>query len=107
MNDSSQFAGQRLRAASRAKDQAKRLAWGFLISATILEILLAVALLDYWLALPVSLRLGGFFLLLLLLAAGVGGWLKLRRRPTSIKEAALDTEAQRSDLGCVTSTAAE
>src|SRR2546423_590587 len=51
--------------------------------------------------------LAGFFLLLVLLGAGLGGWLKLRRRPTSMKEAALDTEAERPDLGCVISTAAE
>src|SRR5437867_8081005 len=107
MNDSSEFANRRLRAASRAKDNAKRLAWGFLISATILQALLSVALIDYWLVLPPRLRMGGFLLLLLLLAAGVGGWLKLRRRPTSIKEAALDTEAQRPEMGCVISTAAE
>src|SRR5881409_3054646 len=107
MNDSSEFANRRLRAASRAKDNAKRLAWGFLISATILQALLSVALIDYWLVLPPRLRMGGFLLLLLLLAPGVGGWLKLRRRPTSIKEAALDTEAQRPEMGCVVSTAAE
>ena len=46
-------------------------------------------------------------MLIALLAAGLGGWLKLRRRPTSIKEAALDTEGRRADLGCVVSTAAE
>jgi hypothetical protein len=107
MNDSSEFARQRLQAASRAKDIAKRLAWVFLIGATILEMVLGVALVDYWLMLSPRLRMGGFMLLLLFLAVGVGGWIKLRRRPTSMKEAALDTEAQRPDLGCVISTAAE
>ncbi len=107
MNPSSEFAYRKLRAAGRAKDKARRLAWCFLISAVALEVLLAVALIDYWLALPATLRMGGFVLLLLLLAAGVGGWMRLRRRPTSMKEAALDAEAQRPDLGCVISTAAE
>ena len=105
--NNSEFANKRLRAAGRAKDKAKRLAWGFLVGATILEVLLAVALIDYWLSLPVPLRMGGFIVLLLLLAVGLAGWLKLRRRPTSLKEAALDTEAQRPELGCVISTAAE
>src|SRR5437588_6397282 len=107
MNDSSEFANQRLRVASRAKDKAKRLAWGFLIVAIVLEVLLGVALVDYWLELPTLLRTGGFGILVLILAAGLAGWLKLRRRPTSMKEAALDTEAARPDLGCVISTAAE
>src|SRR5438552_12227022 len=107
MNDSSEFANQRLRATGRAKDTAKRLAWGFLIGATIVEVILCVALIDYWLALTPRVRLGGFALLLLFLAAGIGGWAKLLRRPTSLKEAALDTEAERPDLGCVISTAAE
>src|SRR6267154_1966155 len=98
MNDPSKFANQRLRAAGRAKDMARRLAWGFLTSAAILEALLAVTLMDYWLVLSPRLRMSGFTILLLLLAAGVGGWLKLRRRPTSMKEAALDTEAQRPAL---------
>src|SRR6266576_188735 len=100
-----EFANRRLRAAGRAKDIAKRLAWGFLIGATILEIVLCVALVDYWLMLSPRLRMGGFMLLLLFLTVGVGGWVKLRRRPTSMKEAALDTEAQRPELGCVISTA--
>ncbi len=107
MNNSSEFANQRLREAGRAKDRAKRLAWAFVIGAALLEVLLGVALIDYWLALPAGLRMAGFMLLLLLLATGLGGWLKLRRRPTTIKEAALDTESQRPDLGCVISTAAE
>ncbi len=107
MNPSSEFANQKLRTAGRAKDKARRLAWCFLISAIALEVLLAVAMIDYWLALPAPLRMGGFVLLLLLLAAGLGGWMRLRRRPTSMKEAALDAEAQRPDMGCVISTAAE
>ena len=107
MNESSESARRRLHEAGHAKDTAKRFAWGFLISATVLEVLLGVALIDYWLVLPSQLRLGGFGLLLVLLAAGAAGWLKLRRRPTSMKEAALDTEAQRPGIGCVVSTAAE
>lgn len=107
MNDPSQQAGAKLLATSHAKDKARRFAWGLLITATVLEVLLCVALIDYWLVLPGSLRTGGFALLLVLLALGVGGWLRLRRRPTTIKEAALDAEAQRPELGCVVSTAAE
>ena len=83
------------------------MAWGLLIIATVLEVLLCVALMDYWLVLPRALRAGGFVLLLVLLSLGMGGWLKLRRRHTTIKEAALDAEAQRPELGCVVSTAAE
>ena len=107
MKDPSELASTRLREAGCVKDLTRRLAWGFLIAATLMEILVAVALMDYWLVLAPGLRLGGFVLLVALLGIGVGGWLKLRRRPATMKQAALDVEAARPDLGCVVSTAAE
>src|ERR1051326_2978581 len=102
-----QSANDRLLTASRAKDKARRLGWGFLASAALLEALLCFALLDYSLVLSPRMRVGGFVVLCLLLIMGVAGWLKLHGRPTPIKEAALDAEAKRPDLGCVVSTAAE
>jgi hypothetical protein len=107
MKDSSKLASGRLLIASHAKDTARRVGWGLLITATVLAVLLCAALMDYWLMLPVAVRAVGCALLLLLLGLGLGGWLRLRRHPTSMKEAALDVETQRTDLGCVVSTAAE
>ena len=107
MKTPSQQASVRLQETGRAKDTAQRFAWSLLITATVLEVVLCVALMDYWLMLSRPLRAAGFVLLLSLLGLGLGGWLRLRRRPTTIKEAALDTEAQRPELGCVVSTAAE
>jgi len=107
MDDASKYAKNKLLAASRAKDRSRQIALACSIAAGTILILLAVALLDYWLLLPTSLRLGGVFLLAVVLSGGMYQLLKTFLTPTHLKEAALDAESERPDLGCELSTAAE
>ncbi|MDB6036246.1 MAG: hypothetical protein JWM99_87, partial [Verrucomicrobiales bacterium] len=107
MDNASNFAKDRLLAASRARDRSRQLALLFGVGAGLILILLAVAMLDYWFLLPMSARLGGITLLLLVFGAGTRQLLKSRRDTTRLKDAALDAEASRPDLGCELSTAAE
>jgi len=57
--------------------------------------------------LPALWRGLGFLVLVVLVCGSTVGWVRLRRRPTHLKEAALDFEARRPEAGCVVSTAAE
>lgn len=112
MSDSAQQRGSesaksRLAEASRTKDLSARLAWIIGICQGILLAVLAVALADYWLLLPVwarSVAAGGIALLAIF---GLFRLVQFLRRPTAIKEAALDLEASKPELGCEISTAAE
>jgi hypothetical protein len=107
MDNMSNFAKDRLQAASRARDKSRQLALLCSVAAGVTLILLAVAMLDYWFLLPMSARLGGVTLLLAVLGVGARQFVKSRRQTTRLKEAALDAEASRPDLGCELSTAAE
>jgi hypothetical protein len=68
---------------------------------------LAVMLLDYGLLLPPAARATAGGALLAGLAVGVRRWLRRRHEATPLKEAALDIESARPDLGREVSTAAE
>ena len=107
MNPNPDDAQARLRAASRTKDHARRSAWLLLVIGASLLVLLAVALADYWLLLPLGWRVASALVLVGVVAVGLARFIKLLRRPTSFKEAALDVEAQDPKLGCTVSTAAE
>jgi hypothetical protein len=72
-----------------------------------LVVLLFFALLDYWLMLVPSVRYGGLAAMCVLVGGGVFKLVKIWKRPTPLKEAALDAEAIKPDLGCELSTAAE
>ncbi|HEV8542852.1 MAG TPA: hypothetical protein VGR78_10710, partial [Verrucomicrobiae bacterium] len=90
MENSSNFAKNRLAAASKTKDTARRLA---LVLATVsgaVLVLLAVALIDYWLILPLSARLVGTGLVAVLVGLGIRELLQSFRQPTALKDAALD-----------------
>src|SRR5665811_1959988 len=104
---SSEFAKKRLAEACRTKDSSVRLAWAITLGEALLLGILAVALMDYWLMLPVWTRSVGAAVLGLLTVVGIYRLVRVYRRPTRLKEAALDVEAQRPDLGCQISTAAE
>src|SRR5678815_455517 len=98
---------QRLTEASRTKDTTRRLSLFFATVAAAIFVLLVVALVDYWLILPTTVRLGGVLLLLLVFAAGVFRFAASVRRPTELKEVALDAEARKPEAGVELSTAAE
>ncbi|HVY68879.1 MAG TPA: DUF4175 family protein, partial [Verrucomicrobiae bacterium] len=107
MNEASKFAKNRLQDASRAKDHARQMALVLATLAGGIVILLGVALLDYWLILPVPARFGGVAVMLALACFGARRWWQARKRPTALKEVALDAESQKAGLGCELSTAAE
>src|SRR5580658_257903 len=107
MNKHSQYNADRLESARRAKDRARRLAWAVGLCAAVLGLILAAALVDYWWLLPPAERVAGVGLMGLLALYGLARLVQFMRHPTSAKQIALDLEAQRPELGCVVSTAAE
>lgn len=107
MNSNAQLAYERLLAAGRVKDRARRLAWLVLVLATLSAVLLGSALVDYWLLLPAAIRGLSTALLVLLVIGGGLRFMDLVRHPASPKEVALDAESLEPGLGCSVSTAAE
>src|SRR5438552_3531488 len=89
-----EIAQARLQALGRSKDRARRSAWITLVVGAALAVWLTLALLDYWLMLPLAIRLAGCLLLSGMVLAGLVRLVQLLRKPASIKEAALDLEAQ-------------
>lgn len=106
-DDAARRAGEQLREACRTKDTSIRLAWAITAGEAMLLCVLAVALADYWLMLPVWMRSTGAGVIALLFLVGLARLIRFFRRPTPLKEAALDLEAARPELGCEVSTAAE
>src|SRR5437763_1596717 len=106
-DDAPQAAKRRLTDACRTKDTSVRLAWAITVSEAVLLGIAAVALVDYWLMLPVWMRTLAAASMGLLCLLGLYRLIKFMRRPTQLKEAALDVEAARPELGCQISTAAE
>jgi hypothetical protein len=106
MEDSS-FLKQRLTEASRTKDLARRLSLVLATIAAAVAVLLLIALTDYWFILPMSVRIGGVLIFGLIMGAGAIRFGATLRRPTALKEVALDAEASKPDAGCELSTAAE
>src|ERR1041385_3035428 len=106
-DDASTSARKQLTNACRTKDTSVRLAWAITVGEAILIGIAAVALMDYWLMLPVWMRTTAAGVIALLAGAGLYRLIRFCRRPTPLKEAALDIEATRPDLGCEVSTAAE
>jgi hypothetical protein len=107
MNKHSQYNADRLETARRAKDRARRLAWVVGLGAAGLALILAAALVDDWWLLPLAARMAGLGLMGLLALFGLVRLVQFMLHPTSAKQVALDLEAQRPELGCVVSTAAE
>jgi hypothetical protein len=107
MNKHSDYNADRLETARRAKDRARRLAWVAGFCAAGLGFILAAAVVDEWLLLPPAARIAGIGLMGLLALFGLARLVQFMLHPTSPKQAALDLEAQRPELGCVVSTAAE
>ncbi len=106
-NDPGQSAKKRLTEVCRTKDTSLRLVWAITIGEAILLAAFVLALMDYWLMLPIWMRTTGAIGLSLLAAIGLYRLVRFYRRPTRLKEAALDLEAEKPELGCEVSTATE
>ena len=96
-----------LAATARQRDRSARTVTILIAGGLALFALLATASLDYWLTLPASVRWIGFTALATVVLFGVVRLLRLWRRPTSLKEAALEVEQRQPNAGCEISTAAE
>ena len=107
MNKHSQYTTDRLETIRRAKNRTERLIGTITIVTAVLFVLLTVALIDYWLLLPLLARAGGAAVWAGLAAIGSIHLWRLIRRPADLKAAALELEGRRPELGCVVSTAAE
>lgn len=98
---------QELVRAAERRDRSRRQAVALTVAGVAGLVLLVGVLLDYvWLLSP-SIRGGWAALLVLVGGVGAAAWAVWGRRRTSIKEAALEVEASRSETGCEVSTAAE
>ena len=106
-NDPEDLARQRLAQACRTMDKSARLHWVLLMAETLLLVLLGLALVDYWLILPLPLRAVGAFGLAVLVVFGLVRLVRFYSRPTRLKQGALAIESKRPELGCEVSTAAE
>jgi len=106
-NDPSKLAKHRLGEVCRNLDLSARLTWILAIGEILLLVGFALALLDYWLILPVALRTVGALALTGLVLFGLVRFVRFYRRPMHLKQGALRVESQRPELGCEISTAAE
>ena len=107
MNTPADQARRQLAQTAGRKDAARRTGAVAAMVAGLLLGSLAVMLVDYKLLLPTGVRVLAWLGLLVGLALGLRQWLRLRRQATPLKEAALDLESTRPELGCEVSTAAE
>lgn len=106
-NEPSKLARKRLAEVCRRMDSSARAAWMLATGEILLLAVLALALLDYWLILPVTFRAIGAGALASLVLFGLIRLVRFYRRPTRLKEGALRVESQRPELGCEISTSAE
>lgn len=100
-------AKQKLQEAARAKRSATLTALAFSTAAVGMVVIIFFALLDYFLMLVPSVRFAGLFAACVLVGGGVFKLVQFLKRPTPLKEAALDAEASKPEIGCELSTAAE
>ena len=107
MTSESNLARAQLAAAGRKRDQTTSVATGLTVAALIIWVFLVVAVVDYWVLLPAAARWLAVSALGSLAVMGGTRMLQLRRRSTTLKQAALDLEATQPQLGCEVSTAAE
>jgi hypothetical protein len=70
-NDPENLAREELSRACRSIDKSNRLRWVLLVCQTLLAMVLALALIDYWLILPTSWRATGALALAALVVFGV------------------------------------
>lgn len=106
-NNPESFARQKLSQACRAIDRSTRLRWVLVVTQVLVAAILALALADYWLMLPMLWRAAGSLALAALVVYGVVRLVRYFLRPTRLKQGALAIESTRPELGCEVSTAAE
>ncbi|MBI1176531.1 DUF4175 family protein [bacterium] len=107
MNKHAEYTKDRLETIRRSRARLRAIGLILHLSAVLLSVLVAVAMLDYWLLLPFAWRVVGAFLLAAVALFGVTNFVRWWRRPVSLKQIALELETNRPDLGCLVSTAAE
>ena len=107
MNQPSQYNAGRLESEQRSRERARRLALTLNVAVTGLLIILGAALIDYWRQLTSAERVVNTGLLAMLMIVWLVRLIQFARRPASLKQVALEIEAQRPELGCVVSTATE
>lgn len=103
----SKLACSQLAAAGRTRDQTTRFVAALNVGAALVFLFVLVALVDYWVLLPIAARWLAAGTLTALLVTGIVKWIQLGRHPSSLKQAALDLEAAQPQIGCEVSTAAE
>lgn len=107
MNKHSEYTGDRLESARRAKNRTRSLNCIITVCTAILAVIFAAALIDYWWLLTFIGRCAGVALMATLVVLGAIRFGRFLLHPISAKQVALEMEAQRPELGCVVSTAAE
>ncbi len=107
MNQPSQYNAGRLESEQRSRELARRLAFTLNVAVAGLLIILGAALIDYWQRLTSGERAIDTALLAILMIVWLVRLIQFARRPATLKQVALEIEAQRPDLGCVVSTASE
>jgi len=107
MNQPSQNNASRLESEQRSRERARRLALTLNVAVTGLLIILGAALIDYWRRLTTAERAIDTGLLAILMIVWLVRLIQFARRPATLKQVALEIEAQRPELGCVVSTASE
>ena len=107
MNQPSQNNASRLELEQRSRERARRLALTLNVAVTGLLIILGAALIDYWRRLTTAERAIDTALLAILMIVWLVRLIQFTRRPATLKQVALEIEAQRPELGCVVSTASE
>ncbi len=107
MNHNDLSARTQLASASRLRDQSLRSTVLLTAVAVILCGVVAAAAADYLVLLPRAVRWLAWITLAVAAGLGIRQFLRQRKRPTSMKEAALELESAAPQAGCEVSTAAE
>ena len=107
MNQHSQYNAGRLESEQRSRERTRRLALTLNVAVPGLLIILGAALIDYWRRLTSAERAVDTGLLAILGVVWLVRLIQFARRPATLKQVALEIEAQRPELGCMVSTASE
>ena len=106
-NEPSTIAKSRLAEICKKMDASARRSWVLIICEVVMLVASTLALVDYWLLLPVGLRAAGALTLVAVVLFGLVRLVGFHSRPTRLKQGALKIESRRPELGCEISTAAE
>jgi Domain of unknown function (DUF4175) len=107
MNKHSEYTADRLESARRTKSRVRLLTCAIVVGTVVLAVILTAALIDYWWLLSFAERCVALAIMASLAVFGAVRFGRYLLHPISAKQVALEMEAQRPELGCVVSTAAE